>query len=119
MKKELTRQQYLDLYYYMRLNRAVEDMMVKLFRQNKIVGGLYSSLGQEAISVGSAYALEKKDWLAPLIRNIRALLVKGVSPRDIFMQPMAKYDSPTKGKDGTSHFRHPDHLHIDSPTSML
>src|SRR2546427_12290730 len=119
MKKELTRQQYLDLYYYMRLNRAVEDMMVKLFRQNKIVGGLYSSLGQEAISVGSAYALEKKDWLAPMIRNIGALLVKGVPPRDIFMQHMAKYDSPTKGKDGTSHFGDLDNLHIVSPISML
>jgi TPP-dependent pyruvate/acetoin dehydrogenase alpha subunit len=119
MKKELTRQQYLDLYYYMRLNRAVEDTMVKLFRQNKIVGGLYSSLGQEAISVGSAYALEKKDWLAPMIRNIGALLVKGVPPRDIFMQHMAKYDSPTKGKDGTSHFGDLDNLHIVSPISML
>jgi TPP-dependent pyruvate/acetoin dehydrogenase alpha subunit len=119
MKKELTRQQYLDLYYYMRLNRAVEDMMVKLFRQNKIVGGLYSSLGQEAISVGTAYALEKKDWLAPMIRNIGALLVKGVRPRDIFMQHMAKYDSPTKGKDGTSHFGDLDDLHIVSPISML
>ena len=41
MAKTLTRQQHLDLYYYMRLNRAVEDTMVKLFRQNKIVGGLY------------------------------------------------------------------------------
>jgi TPP-dependent pyruvate/acetoin dehydrogenase alpha subunit len=119
MKKDLTRQQYLDLYYYMRLNRAVEDTMVKLFRQNKIVGGLYSSLGQEAISVGSAYALEKKDWLAPMIRNIGALLVKGVPPRDIFMQHMAKYDSPTKGKDGTSHFGDLDNLHIVSPISML
>jgi TPP-dependent pyruvate/acetoin dehydrogenase alpha subunit len=119
MKKQLTRQQYLDLYYYMRLNRAVEDMMVKLFRQNKIVGGLYSSLGQEAISVGTAYALEKKDWLAPMIRNIGALLVKGVPPRDIFMQHMAKYDSPTKGKDGTSHFGDLDNLHIVSPISML
>src|SRR5216683_2780137 len=119
MKKELTRRQYLDLYYYMRLNRAVEDMMVKLFRQNKIVGGLYSSLGQEAISVGTAYALEKKDWLAPMIRNIGALLVKGVRPRDIFMQHMAKYDSPTKGKDGTSHFGDLDNLHIVSPISML
>jgi TPP-dependent pyruvate/acetoin dehydrogenase alpha subunit len=101
------------------LNRAVEDTMVKLFRQNKIVGGLYSSLGQEAISVGSAYALEKKDWLAPMIRNIGALLVKGVPPRDIFMQHMAKYDSPTKGKDGTSHFGDLDNLHIVSPISML
>jgi TPP-dependent pyruvate/acetoin dehydrogenase alpha subunit len=103
----------------MRLNRAVEDTMVKLFRQNKIVGGLYSSLGQEAISVGTAYALEKKDWLAPMIRNIGALLVKGVLPRDIFMQHMAKYDSPTKGKDGTSHFGDLDNLHIVSPISML
>jgi pyruvate dehydrogenase E1 component alpha subunit/2-oxoisovalerate dehydrogenase E1 component alpha subunit len=119
MKKELTRQQYLDLYYYMRLNRAVEDTMVKLFRQNQIVGGLYSSLGQEAISVGTAYALEKKDWLAPMIRNIGALLVKGVPPRDIFMQHMAKYDSPTKGKDGTSHFGDLENLHIVSPISML
>jgi len=119
MKKELTRQQYLGLYYNMRLNRAVEDMMVKLFRQNKIVGGLYSSLGQEAISIGTAYALEKKDWLAPMIRNIGALLVKGVPPRDIFMQHMAKYDSPTKGKDGTSHFGDLDNLHIVSPISML
>ena len=119
MKKDLTRQQYLDLYYYMRLNRAVEDTMVKLFRQNKIVGGLYSSLGQEGVSVGSAYALEKKDWLAPMIRNIGALLVKGVPPRDIFMQHMAKYDSPTKGKDGTSHFGDLENLHIVSPISML
>jgi TPP-dependent pyruvate/acetoin dehydrogenase alpha subunit len=93
--------------------------MVKLFRQNQIVGGLYSSLGQEAISVGTAYALEKKDWLAPMIRNIGALLVKGVPPRDIFMQHMAKYDSPTKGKDGTSHFGDLDNLHIVSPISML
>jgi TPP-dependent pyruvate/acetoin dehydrogenase alpha subunit len=119
MKKELTRLQYLDLYYYMRLNRAVEDTMVKLFRQNKIVGGLYSSLGQEAISVGTAYALEKKDWLAPMIRNIGALLVKGVPPRDIFTQHMAKYTSPTLGKDGTSHFGDLEKLHIVSPISML
>jgi TPP-dependent pyruvate/acetoin dehydrogenase alpha subunit len=115
----VTRQQCLDLYYYMRLNRAVEDQMMKLFRQNKIVGGLYSSLGQEAISVGTAYALEKRDWMAPMIRNIGALLVKGVKPRDIFTQHMAKYTSPTQGKDGTSHFGDLKNLHIVSPISML
>ena len=119
MKIALTRQQQLDLYYYMKLNRAVEDTMTKLFRQNKIVGGLYSSLGQEAISVGTAYALEKKDWMAPMIRNIGALLVKGVPPRDIFTQHMAKYTSPTLGKDGTSHFGDLENLHIVSPISML
>jgi TPP-dependent pyruvate/acetoin dehydrogenase alpha subunit len=118
-KLKLSRQQYLDLYYFMRLNREVEDTMTRLFRQNKIVGGLYSSLGQEAVSVGSAYALEKKDWMAPMIRNIGALLVKGVPPRDIFTQHMAKYTSPTKGKDGTSHFGDLENLHIVSPISML
>ncbi len=118
-KPKLSRQQYLDLYYFMRLNREVEDAMTRLFRQNKIVGGLYSSLGQEAVSVGSAYALEKRDWMAPMIRNIGALLVKGVPPRDIFTQHMAKYTSPTKGKDGTSHFGDLENRHIVSPISML
>src|SRR6201993_5120981 len=117
--RKLSRQQYLDLYYYMRLNREVEETMTRLFRQNKIVGGLYSSLGQEAISVGSAYALEKKDWMAPMIRNIGALLVKGVPPRDIFTQHMARSPSPTKAKDGTSHFGDLENLHIVSPISML
>ncbi|HEY2109019.1 MAG TPA: thiamine pyrophosphate-dependent dehydrogenase E1 component subunit alpha [Candidatus Acidoferrales bacterium] len=118
-KAKLSRQQYLDLYYFMRLNREVEETMTRLFRQNKIVGGLYSSLGQEAISVGTAYALEKRDWLAPMIRNIGALLVKGVPPRDIFTQHMAKFTSPTQGKDGTSHFGDLENLHIVSPISML
>jgi TPP-dependent pyruvate/acetoin dehydrogenase alpha subunit len=119
MSQPLTPQQHLNLYYFMQLNRQLEERMVRLFRQNKIVGGLYSSLGQEGVSVGSAYALEKRDWIAPMIRNIGALLVKGVPPRDIFTQHMAKYTSPTKGKDGTSHFGELKSLHIVSPISML
>jgi TPP-dependent pyruvate/acetoin dehydrogenase alpha subunit len=115
----LTREQHLDLYYFMQLNRQLEERMVRLFRQNKIVGGLYSSLGQEAVSVGTCYALEKRDWIAPMIRNIGALLVKGVPPRDIFTQHMAKFTSPTLGKDGTSHFGDLKVRHIVSPISML
>jgi TPP-dependent pyruvate/acetoin dehydrogenase alpha subunit len=119
MNRPLTRAQHLDLYYYMQLNRQLEERMVRLFRQNKIVGGLYSSLGQEAIPVGTAYALEPRDWLAPMIRNIGALLVKGFKPRDIFTQHMAKYTSPTFGKDGTSHFGDLKLRHTVSPISML
>ncbi len=119
MNQPVTREQHLDLYYFMQLNRQLEERMVRLFRQNKIVGGLYSSLGQEAVSVGTCYALEKRDWIAPMIRNIGALLVKGVPPRDIFTQHMAKYTSPTKGKDGTSHFGDLKVRHIVSPISML
>ncbi len=115
----LTRQQHLELYHYMKLNRLLEEQLVRLFRQNKIVGGLYSSLGQEATSVGTAYALEPRDWMAPMIRNVGALLVKGYKPRDILTQYMARYTSPTLGKDGTSHFGDLQVRHVVSPISML
>ncbi|MFQ5723942.1 MAG: thiamine pyrophosphate-dependent dehydrogenase E1 component subunit alpha [Terriglobia bacterium] len=116
---ELTKQQHLELYYWMQLNRKLEDLLTNLFRQNKIVGGLYSSLGQEAISVGTAYALEKRDWIAPMIRNLGAVLVKGYRPRDIIMQYTAKAGSPTGGKDGTAHFGDLKQKRVISPISML
>jgi len=115
----LTRDEHLELYYFMRLNRELEEQMVRLFRQNKIVGGLYPSLGQEAISVGTAYALAPGDWIAPMIRNIGALLVRGFKPRDVITQHMARYTSPTRGKDGTSHFGDLKVRHVVSPTSVL
>ena len=119
MSTPLTREQHLELYYFMKLNRMLDEQLVRLFRQNKVVGGLYSNLGQEATSVGTAYALEKRDWIAPMIRNVGGLLVKGYQPRDIFMQYMARYDSPTHGKDGTSHFGDLKGRHVVSPISML
>jgi len=119
MTSSLTREQHLDLYYYMRLNRELEEQMVRLFRQNKIVGGVYSSLGQEAISVGTAFALGPGDWIAPMIRNIGSLLVRGFKPRDILTQHMARYTSPTLGKDGTNHFGDLKTRHVVSPISML
>ena len=59
-RQELTREEALELYYYMRLNRSLDELLVRLFRQNKIVGGLYGSLGQEATSIGTAYALAQR-----------------------------------------------------------
>jgi TPP-dependent pyruvate/acetoin dehydrogenase alpha subunit len=119
MTSTLTREQHLDLYYFLRLNRELEGQMVRLFRQNKILGGLYSSFGQEAISVGAAYALGPGDWIAPMIRNIGALLVRGFKPRDVLTQHMARLTSPTLGKDGTSHFGDLKSRHVVSPISML
>ncbi|MFQ5695636.1 MAG: thiamine pyrophosphate-dependent dehydrogenase E1 component subunit alpha [Terriglobia bacterium] len=115
----LTKQQHLELYYWMQLNRKLEDLLTVMFRQNKVVGGLYSSLGQEATSVGAAYALEARDWVAPMIRNVGGVLVKGYRPRDIIMQYTAKSGSPTGGKDGTAHFGDLVERHVVSPISML
>ncbi len=115
---DLTREQRLEIYRYLRLNRGAEDRLVNLYRQGKVLGGLYRSLGQEATSVGSAYALEKGDILGPLIRNLGSVFVMGYSPRDVFTQYMARATSPSGGKDSNLHFGTPERG-IVSPISML
>jgi TPP-dependent pyruvate/acetoin dehydrogenase alpha subunit len=100
----LPRERQLELYRWLKLNRLVEDRLTNLYRQGKVVGGLYSSRGQEAISVGTAYALEPGDVVGPLIRNLGSLLVRGVAPREVFTQYMARGTSPTGGKDCNLHF---------------
>jgi TPP-dependent pyruvate/acetoin dehydrogenase alpha subunit len=114
----LDRTGYLELYYFMALNRKLEERLGMLYRQNKVVGGLYSSLGQEACSVGSAYALERGDFIAPMIRNLGALMVRGVEPIDVMAQYCARAISPTRGKDLNVHFGWVDRGLI-SPISML
>jgi TPP-dependent pyruvate/acetoin dehydrogenase alpha subunit len=100
----LSRAQRLELYYWMRLTRSLEERLVNLYRQTKVVGGLFRSLGQEADAVGSAYALRKGDVLSPLIRNLGSMLVKGATPVEILKQYMAKADSPTRGRELNIHF---------------
>ena len=101
---QLSREQLLELYHYMKLNRMVEEKLTNLYRQGKVVGGLYRSLGQEACSVGSAYALERGDIFTPMIRNLGAIFVRGGKPRDVFAQYMAKASGPTRGRDLNVHF---------------
>jgi TPP-dependent pyruvate/acetoin dehydrogenase alpha subunit len=117
--KYLKREQCLELYYWMLLNRKMEQALENLYKQGKVVGGVYFGLGQEACSCASAYALEDGDWFAPMIRNQGALLVRGFRPRDVMMQYMAKAGSPTKGKDGTSHFGDIGKRNMCAPISML
>jgi pyruvate dehydrogenase E1 component alpha subunit/2-oxoisovalerate dehydrogenase E1 component alpha subunit len=100
----LTRDQIVDLYYWMRLTRTLEERLVALYRQTKVVGGLFRSLGQEADAVGSAYALRREDVLSPLIRNLGSMLVKGATPVEILRLYMAKGDSPTRGRELNIHF---------------
>ncbi len=100
----LSREQLLELYYWMRLTRSLEERLVNLYRQTKVVGGLFRSLGQEACAVGSAYALRREDVLSPLIRNLGSMLVKGATPLEVLRQYMAKGDSPTRGRELNIHF---------------
>jgi len=98
------RAQLLELYRFVALNRRLDDRLGILYRQGKVVGGLYSSLGQESCSVGSAYALEDGDFLAPMIRDLGSLLVRGVAAVDVMAQYCARAIGPTRGKDLNLHF---------------
>jgi len=103
-RTSLPRERQLELYRLLKLNRLVEERLTNLYRQGKVVGGLYGSRGQEAVSVGTAFALGPDDVVAPLIRNLGTMLVRGVSPREVFTQYMARATSPTGGKDCNLHF---------------
>jgi TPP-dependent pyruvate/acetoin dehydrogenase alpha subunit len=102
----LTDNQLLEMYYFARLAREIEERLVTLFRQSKVVGGLYRSLGQEGESVASAYALKRTDAVLPLIRNMGVLTTMGVRPREIFRQYMAKGTSNSRGRDLNIHIVH-------------
>ncbi len=99
----LTDNQLLEMYYFARLAREIEERLVILFRQSKVIGGLYRSLGQEGESVATAYALKRTDAVLPLIRNMGVLTTMGVRPREIFRQYMAKGTSNSRGRDLNIH----------------
>ncbi|MEW6510334.1 MAG: thiamine pyrophosphate-dependent dehydrogenase E1 component subunit alpha [Bacteroidota bacterium] len=97
----------LKLYYYMRLTRACDDAILRLYKQGKIVGGAYTGRGNEATAVGSAFALDAHDYLLPMHRDLGAHLVKGQTLRNIFLQQLGRKDSLTRGRDGTGHYADP------------
>lgn len=101
---DLSRDQLHRIHYWLRLTRSLEERLVNLYRQTKVIGGLFRSLGQEGESVATAFALNKGDVLSPLIRNMGAMLVKGARPVEIFRQYMAKAQSPTAGREMNVHF---------------
>jgi TPP-dependent pyruvate/acetoin dehydrogenase alpha subunit len=98
-----------ELYYWLRLTREVERVLATLYRQNKVIGGLYRSLGQEAGAVGTAFALRRRtdgrgDILSPAIRDLGAMLMMGADSADVMRQYMAKADGPTGGRETNVHF---------------
>jgi pyruvate dehydrogenase E1 component alpha subunit len=90
--------------YYMHMMREVEDRIErKLYRQGKIVGGVYVGRGQEAISVGTSLLSEPEDVLLPSHRDMAVFLIRGVPAGRIFAQYMGRVGGMTRGKDGNMH----------------
>ncbi|MEO8657803.1 MAG: thiamine pyrophosphate-dependent dehydrogenase E1 component subunit alpha [Bryobacteraceae bacterium] len=89
---------------YLVLMREVEDRIErKLYRQGKILGGVYVGRGQEAICVGAGLVAEPDDMLFPCHRDLGLFLIRGVQPRQIFAQYMGRTGGLTRGRDGNMH----------------
>lgn len=101
--KEIKRDDLLQMYDYLRLTRALEERITALYRQGRIMGGVYTSYGMEAIAVGYASALERDDIIAPFHRDMGAFLIRGFTPGEVLAQYLGKRTGPTKGKDGNVH----------------
>ena len=100
---QLERADLLQIYYLMRLTRAVEDRTRTLFLQGRIVGGVYTAQGHEATTVGAAMTLRNGDCIVPQHRDLGMHLAWGGSPRAVMCQWLARGNSPTLGRDGTLH----------------
>ncbi|HSB78065.1 MAG TPA: thiamine pyrophosphate-dependent enzyme [Candidatus Methylomirabilis sp.] len=100
----LTREQFLEIYSCLRLTRSLEERIGILYRQGKIFGGVYLSTGQEAVSVGGAYALEPGDIIVPSHRDMGAHLLRGIKPREILAQYLGRVGGLSRGRDGNVHF---------------
>jgi len=101
---DVPREAKLEMLHYMKLTREIEDRIErKLYRQGRIVGGVYVGRGQEAISVGTAIHMVQDDVVAPSHRDMGVFLMRGVTPRRIIAQYMGRAAGLTKGRDGNMH----------------
>src|SRR5438309_4609975 len=64
--KYLSKQQHIEIYRWMLLNRKMEQALENLYKQGKVVGGVYFGLGQEACSCASAFALRSEEHTSEL-----------------------------------------------------
>ncbi|HET7841799.1 MAG TPA: thiamine pyrophosphate-dependent dehydrogenase E1 component subunit alpha [Terriglobia bacterium] len=90
--------------YFMKLARMAEERIERvLYRQGKIVGGVYVGRGQEAVGVATAIQLVEGDVILPNHRDFAAFVIRGFELPEIFANWMGRIGGPTRGRDNTLH----------------
>ncbi|WP_436514633.1 alpha-ketoacid dehydrogenase subunit alpha/beta [Ekhidna sp. To15] len=102
-RKDRTNEELLAIHEALVTPRLIEDKMLILLRQGKI-SKWFSGIGQEAISVGAALALEKEEYILPMHRNLGVFTTRGVPFQNLFSQFQGKIKGFTKGRDRSFHF---------------
>jgi len=100
---ELSPELLTQAHYWMRLTRALDERGAFLHKQSKIVGGYFSQIGHEAISVAAGLALGPDDVAAPMHRDLGTYLVRGLHPRRILAQFLGRATGVSRGRDANLH----------------
>jgi pyruvate dehydrogenase E1 component alpha subunit len=85
--------------------RCVDQRMLKLQRAGRI-GFVGSMLGQEAAMIGTAAALEPRDWLWSGLREGGAALMRGLPLSEYVAQMYCNSNDTAKGRQMCNHFQH-------------
>ena len=102
-RKDLSNESLISIYERLLLPRMIEEKMLVLLRQGKI-SKWFSGIGQEAISVGVAYALQQDEWIMPLHRNLGVFTGRNMPLHKLFMQWQGNKDGYSKGRERSFHF---------------
>jgi len=84
MEPPLDDQETFHLYQKMLSIRLADQRALMLQRQGRM--GTYAPIwGQEACQVGSAYPLQKRDWVFPAFRELGASLMMGIPLKTVYL----------------------------------
>ena len=102
------KEELITIYKQLVLPRLIEEKMLILLRQGKI-SKWFSGWGQEAVSVGCAYAMAEHEYILPMHRNLGVFTTRQIPLQRLFAQFQGKADGYTKGRDRSFHFGTQDH----------
>ena len=101
----LSEDQVLAMYRNMLLQRRFEERAAQMYGKQKIAGFLHLYIGQEAISTGTANAIEiGKDSIITAYRDHGHALALGMSANAGMAEMFGKVGGCSKGKGGSMHF---------------
>jgi len=101
---KLKDEQVLEMYEQMFLQRRFEERAMQMYQKGKFGGFLHLYIGQEAISTGTAFALNDDDDIITAYRDHGWGLVRGVTANEGMAELFGKATGCSKGKGGSMHF---------------
>ncbi len=100
---KFSKETYLKWYESMLLMRKFEEKTGQLYIQQKIRGFCHLYIGQEALVAGSESVLRRDDRVITAYRDHAHPIGRGLHPKYIMAELMAKATGCSKGKGGSMH----------------